>query len=564
MTDLTVTPTDDSFIASGYGDTNYNTYGYLVVNPRAVSYSRTLVLFDISSIPAGATIVSAILRLDYYAWTVNNPSGWDVDAHRIEESWAEDTVTWNNQPDHNASKEATTPMPASYGWVEWDVADLVQEWVDNTYTNYGIKLKYTSEAGLNSVAKFYDSENATPSLRPQLVIVYTAVTAPTVTTGEAYTLTDEGATLEGNITATGGEDNDERGFEWGTTTGVYPNSWTEAGTFGTGSYTHALTGLTAEIEIFFRAKSHNSEGWGYGAEKSFTPSATAQIDLRFSDETPPTTEPARTIYTDLVSLPDPVKLSLIARMYNQDSIGLYFQVEGTGTGWTFTTHSHGLIASGANAYHNIPAFGSKTKPASATEEYVTITLKAYTDAGYTSLRWSFARTILLVYIDSADGSWTTDELDNFDDATVQGWARVNETNVDSSSFAVSTDYALSPAYSLKTQWTSTNPSVSTRGRIYKSFTTPAQNQVFAIIDVRLVRISSNTRHAIYIRFPDSTQLLYASGDSGSESPRDLWLRFVVPLARSTTGEIQIAHQYWQAAAPSQAIIYLDDFKIISK
>ena len=77
------------------------------------------------------------------------------------------------------------------------------------------------------------------------------------------------ATLNGTITATGGENATSRGFEWGTQTGVYPNSWTENGSFGVGAYTRQVTGLTEDITIFYRAKATNSEGTGYGGEQSF-------------------------------------------------------------------------------------------------------------------------------------------------------------------------------------------------------------------------------------------------------------------------------------------------------
>jgi len=77
------------------------------------------------------------------------------------------------------------------------------------------------------------------------------------------------ATLNGTITATGGENCDQRGFEWGYSTGSYPNSWTENGSFGTGAFSHQVTGLTNNSHVFYRAKAHNSAGWGYGGEQSF-------------------------------------------------------------------------------------------------------------------------------------------------------------------------------------------------------------------------------------------------------------------------------------------------------
>ena len=81
------------------------------------------------------------------------------------------------------------------------------------------------------------------------------------------------AKLHGTITDTGGENCDQRGFEWGYETGVYPNSWTESGSYGIGSFSHQITGLDLSKTVYFRAKAHNSSGWGYGSEKSFvTPS----------------------------------------------------------------------------------------------------------------------------------------------------------------------------------------------------------------------------------------------------------------------------------------------------
>jgi hypothetical protein len=77
------------------------------------------------------------------------------------------------------------------------------------------------------------------------------------------------ATLNGTITVTGGENCDQRGFDWGTQTGVYPYNWTESGSYGTGAFSHLISSLILNQTYYFRAKAHNSVGWGYGTEKSF-------------------------------------------------------------------------------------------------------------------------------------------------------------------------------------------------------------------------------------------------------------------------------------------------------
>ena len=91
---------------------------------------------------------------------------------------------------------------------------------------------------------------------------------PTVVTNAASSIGYTYATLSGNITNTGGEDNDSRGFDWGTSES-YGSSWTENGTYGTGTFTHGITGLLYNTVYHFRAKSHNSFGWSYGGDQTF-------------------------------------------------------------------------------------------------------------------------------------------------------------------------------------------------------------------------------------------------------------------------------------------------------
>ncbi|MCL6579207.1 MAG: hypothetical protein K6T73_07455, partial [Candidatus Bathyarchaeota archaeon] len=86
------------------------------------------------------------------------------------------------------------------------------------------------------------------------------------------------------------------------------------------------------------------------------------IELRLSDVDPPAPEPKRTIYRDIANLPDPVKLGLTIRYFNHDDVGLYFQITGSGTGYTFGTVNLGLLASGKNAYINLDEFASRAKP----------------------------------------------------------------------------------------------------------------------------------------------------------------------------------------------------------
>jgi len=99
---------------------------------------------------------------------------------------------------------------------------------------------------------------------------FSAIVPPTVVTNPATDVGTLHATLNGEITDTGGENADERGFEWGTESGSYPNSWTETGNFGVGAFSHEITGLQPKTTYYYRAKAHNSAGWSYGDEQTFT------------------------------------------------------------------------------------------------------------------------------------------------------------------------------------------------------------------------------------------------------------------------------------------------------
>ena len=101
-----------------------------------------------------------------------------------------------------------------------------------------------------------------------------AVAVPTLTTSAATSVEAEQATLNGNITETGGEDCEERGFEWkvGVTGDV--ETLPETGEFGVGAYTLDLEDLSANVQYYFRAYAKNAGGTGYGSWLNFTTSIT--------------------------------------------------------------------------------------------------------------------------------------------------------------------------------------------------------------------------------------------------------------------------------------------------
>lgn len=306
----------------------------------------------------------------------------------------------------------------------------------------------------------------------------------------------------------------------------------------------------------------------------------SKIELRLSNVDPPAPEPKRTIYRDIVNLPNPVKLGLTIRYFNHDDVGLYFQITGSGAGYTFGTVNLGLLASGTDTYRNLDEFASRAKPSPTDlpngekEENITLILKAYTDSGYTNLKWTFERVVTVHWINSADPSFTLDVLNNFDDGTTQGWAAVNETANTSSTVAVVTDYVLSAPYSLRMRsaYTGLSYPFTTISRLYKSFTTPNRDIIYAIFDVRVSRAGGyDTGYLYELKALRNGTLLIQLGvtlTGADRIPHDKWIRMVVPLPKNVTVELRItlkhSHGEYYGSYSDDAYVWLDDFKIISK
>ena len=100
----------------------------------------------------------------------------------------------------------------------------------------------------------------------------TAGIPPSVSTGNATSVTANSATLNGTLTKLGTADNVSVSFQYGTTQGgPYPNSTAPRGMTSPGPFTANLTGLSGNTTYYFRAAGFTAtQGSGYGSEMSFT------------------------------------------------------------------------------------------------------------------------------------------------------------------------------------------------------------------------------------------------------------------------------------------------------
>lgn len=168
-TTATFGSSDDSHVREGFPDSNSGTWDFMEVNSQSGKNQRAFVRFDISTIPAGSTVRSATQTL-CTGWV---SPGRVYDLHRVTASWAELTVTWNNQPAVAAAATTTLTVPSTTGCVTLTVTSDVQAWVNGTASNFGWRLKDQVEGNTPGRGTgFRSKEYTTAADRPQLEVTY--------------------------------------------------------------------------------------------------------------------------------------------------------------------------------------------------------------------------------------------------------------------------------------------------------------------------------------------------------------------------------------------------------
>jgi Bacterial Ig domain/Cadherin-like domain/SdrD B-like domain len=154
---------------------------------------RGLFQFNLSTIPANATITNAILTL---VRTAGKNGAQNLSLHRITNAWDEGIannvagisnwtqrtagpVTWTAAGgDFNAAAEATTSVAGNgtYTWLGGTMNTLIQNWVNGTNVNNGMLLKFVTETTGNQNKDFVSNSGVAAS-RPLLTFDWTAPAA---------------------------------------------------------------------------------------------------------------------------------------------------------------------------------------------------------------------------------------------------------------------------------------------------------------------------------------------------------------------------------------------------
>ena len=151
---------------------NYGAISTLEVGKVVVGKSRSYIRFDLPAIPTTAVVTEATLSLWYVAST--SATETTIDIYPVTSAWAENTITWDDQPTHGPVAQGSEEIPATgtSDFVEWDIqVSLIEGWVDGSVSNHGILLIDADEDTDGALKDFRASEGPAAQ-RPKLEITF--------------------------------------------------------------------------------------------------------------------------------------------------------------------------------------------------------------------------------------------------------------------------------------------------------------------------------------------------------------------------------------------------------
>jgi len=165
-----------------WGNANYAGYTqFNIQNQWDVSdfmcFSKYYVTFPLTSVPAGKSIVSARVMLNFFGNAGYNPGDAKpsaINAFTVSEDWNENTITWNNAPyaAQNISVTWVYPVDATHsaGPYDWDVSYAA---ADAYSKGQPLRLAFYSTDGDYHSGKYFwtsDSNDWNGTVRPTLEV----------------------------------------------------------------------------------------------------------------------------------------------------------------------------------------------------------------------------------------------------------------------------------------------------------------------------------------------------------------------------------------------------------
>jgi hypothetical protein len=164
-------PSADTFVSSSAPAKNFGSQPLLAVQSGTSSYIR----FNLSGLPAGATVTTATVRL--FVDAVSQAGSFDV--YEIDQPWSENSLSFNTAPSLGVSASGGKPVTVSKSslnqFVLVDITPLVQGWLTGTVPNNGLAIAVAGGAGSFG---FDSKESEYTSHEPELEVTFSGVAGP--------------------------------------------------------------------------------------------------------------------------------------------------------------------------------------------------------------------------------------------------------------------------------------------------------------------------------------------------------------------------------------------------
>ncbi|WP_315121600.1 DNRLRE domain-containing protein [uncultured Clostridium sp.] len=171
MSYLYYTPNKDLYISQYYSNTNFNGASELFVGKFLNNNDiyQFLIQFDISSLPTGANITSATLKLYIYRNDAPLVTS-NIGIYRLLNSFDKNSVTFANVPPIENTPTDVKPVTSEINtFINFDLTTLVKNWLTGLVPNYGVLIKEVNNSygivGFRST--FFNNSNYFPVLEVQ-------------------------------------------------------------------------------------------------------------------------------------------------------------------------------------------------------------------------------------------------------------------------------------------------------------------------------------------------------------------------------------------------------------
>ncbi|MFN2545020.1 MAG: DNRLRE domain-containing protein, partial [Actinomycetota bacterium] len=163
----------DTYVDSGSPASSFENNAKLLTAGSGGTITRSSFLsFDTSTLQSSdAVVYSATL------YAANEVGTSAIDARQVTAAWPT-TLTWNNQPGVGSRTFDSFAGSQNTTW-QWNLSDLYQHYLDQSSTDYGIRLSG------NNDHRFFSSDNTSGKPDPQLVVSFDRLPPPPVLAGPA-------------------------------------------------------------------------------------------------------------------------------------------------------------------------------------------------------------------------------------------------------------------------------------------------------------------------------------------------------------------------------------------